>query len=197
MEMYGSYPYTSIPREIAALATLTPIAPRPITPSFFPAISVPANLFFSFSVFFATSASSLADFAHSMPPAMSLAASNIPAITSSFTPLALAPGVLNTTIPCSAHFSNGILFTPAPALAIAFNEAGSSKSCMAALLTRTASASAKLSTVSYLSSNKSKPTAAIGFKQLIFVISSSNLSFCPICPQANIVIDNHICPKDI
>lgn len=42
------------------------------------------------------------------------------AIMSSFTALAFAPGVLNTTIPFSVHRSTGILFTPAPALAIAF-----------------------------------------------------------------------------
>ena len=43
----------------------------------------------------------------------------LPARTSSFTPFAFAPGVLNTTIPFSAHFSRGILLTPAPALATA------------------------------------------------------------------------------
>ena len=41
--------------------------------------------------------------------------------TSSFTAFALAPGVLKTTIPCSVHLSTGILLTPAPARAIAFN----------------------------------------------------------------------------
>ena len=40
---------------------------------------------------------------------MSRAARSIPAITISLTPLALAPGVLNTTIPFSAHLSSGIL----------------------------------------------------------------------------------------
>jgi hypothetical protein len=35
------------------------------------------------------------------------------------TAFAFAPGVLNTGIPSSEHSSTGILFTPAPALAIA------------------------------------------------------------------------------
>ena len=39
--------------------------------------------------------------------------------TSSFTAFALAPGVLNTTTPASAHLSSGMLFTPAPARATA------------------------------------------------------------------------------
>ena len=45
--------------------------------------------------------------------------SKIPAITSSLTAFAFAPGVLNTTIPFSAHLSSGMLLTPAPALATA------------------------------------------------------------------------------
>ena len=36
----------------------------------------------------------------------------MPHKASSTTPLAFAPGVLNTTMPFSAHFSNGILLTP-------------------------------------------------------------------------------------
>ena len=64
---------------------------------------------------------------------------NREAITSSFTPLALAPGVLNTTIPFSAHASTGMLLTPAPARAITFTLSGSSMSCIFALLTRIAS----------------------------------------------------------
>ena len=46
-------------------------------------------------------------------------ASSSPPSTSSFTALALAPGVLNTTMPASLHLSTGILLTPAPARAIA------------------------------------------------------------------------------
>ena len=43
-------------------------------------------------------------------------ASKSPATTSSFTPLAFAPGVLNATIPFFAYSSNGILLTPAQLL---------------------------------------------------------------------------------
>ena len=118
-ERYGSHPYTSIPRRFAALATSTPMAPRPIIPSFLPEISVPANAFFAFSATLAISPSSLLSFTHSIPPTISREARIIAATTSSFTPLALAPGVLNTTIPFSAHSSSGILLTPAPALATA------------------------------------------------------------------------------
>ena len=139
-DTYGSYPYTSMPRCVAAFATSTPIAPRPITPSFFPCNSCPANAFFAFSASLAMFPSSSFSCTQLMPPMISLDASSIPAITSSFTPFALAPGVLNTTIPCSAHFSSGILFTPAPALAIAFRSVANSISCIAALLTRIASA---------------------------------------------------------
>ena len=43
---------------------------------------------------------------------------SIPAITNSFTAFAFAPGALNTTIPFFVHSSTGMLFTPAPALAM-------------------------------------------------------------------------------
>ena len=97
------------------------------------------------------------------------------ATTSSLTPFAFAPGVLNTTIPFSAHLSSGMLLTPAPARATARRLSDSSRSCMDALLTRTASASAKLSVTSYVSGKSSIPHLAIGFKQLIF----TDMSFSP------------------
>ena len=52
--------------------------------------------------------------------------------TSSFTALALAPGVLNTTMPFSVQASTGMLFTPAPARAMASRFSPSSMSCMEA-----------------------------------------------------------------
>ena len=67
------------------------------------------------------------------------------AITSSFTEFALAPGVLNTTIPSSEHLSTGILLTPAPALAIATKSPENSVSCKEAERTKSASASDILS----------------------------------------------------
>ena len=141
IETYGSYPYTSIPRCVAALATLAPIAPSPITPSFFPAISVPAKFFFSFSAVLAISASALLSRTQLEPPMISREARSIPARTSSLTPFELAPGVLNTTTPSSAYFSIGMLLTPAPARATARSLSDGSISCIEALLTSTASAS--------------------------------------------------------
>ena len=44
--------------------------------------------------------------------------SNMPHITSSFTAFAFAPGVLKTTIPFWVASSIGMLFVPAPALAM-------------------------------------------------------------------------------
>ena len=101
-----------------------------------------------------------------MPPTTSLDASKRPAITSSLTPLALAPGVLNTTIPLSAHLSSGILLTPAPARAIALTFVPSSISCILALLTSTTSASLISSVTVYFSSKPLSPTLEIGLRQL-------------------------------
>ena len=105
----------------------------------FPLSSVPAKPPLPFSTASPIPAGSRV-FAHSTPATMFLASANMPAKTSSFTALALAPGVLKTTIPCWLHFSIGILLTPAPALAIASSCSGSSMSCIAAERTRTASA---------------------------------------------------------
>ena len=143
MEIYGSYPYTSIPRWVAVLA----------------------NAFLLFSVSLVMLSSSALALHHSIPPTISRDAMSMPAITSSFTPLALAPGVLNTTIPFWAQESRGILLTPAPARPTASRFSGSSISCMEALRTRTASASAALSVISYPAGNSSVPHFAMGFKQ--------------------------------
>ena len=127
---------------------------------------MPANCFFAFSISLLIFGLSLFSLTHSIPPLISRAARSIPATKSSFTPLALAPGVLKTTIPLSAHLSTGILLYPAPALATASRLSGSSESCIEALLTSTACASAKLSVFSYPSVKLSSPTAAIGFKHV-------------------------------
>ena len=172
-ETYGSYPYTSIPSAIAALATNCPIAPRPITPSFLPLISCPANAFLAFSVALAISGSSALSATHLLPPIKSLDAKSIAAITCSLTALALAPGVLNTTIPSSAHLSRGILLTPAPALAIARRLSLISISCILALLTSTACASSNELSVLYSSEKSFKPHAAILLRQLTLIIMHS------------------------
>ena len=88
-----------------------------------------------------------------------------PAITSSFTPFAFAPGVLKTTIPFFAQESSGILFTPAPARPIARRESGSVISCIEALRRSTASAFSIESAMQYVSSKRLIPALEIGFKQ--------------------------------
>ena len=165
IEMYGSYPYTSIPSAEAAFATIAPMAPRPMIPSFLPMISHPANCFFCFSASLSMSSWSFSLATHSIPPTISREARSIPASTSSFTPFALAPGVLNTTTPFSAQSFTGILLTPAPARAITFTLSGSSMSCIFALLTRTASHSCRSSLFLYSSSNNPRPFSAMGFRQ--------------------------------
>ncbi|CDC83945.1 uncharacterized protein BN746_02745 [Erysipelotrichaceae bacterium CAG:64] len=146
--MNGSYPKTSISMAAAALATSTPIAPSPITPSFLPAISGPTKLLFPFSTALEISSPSRV-LTHSMPFVILREDISSPAITSSFTALALAPGVLKTTIPCSLQRSSGMLFTPAPALAMHFRSAGNSTSCSFALRTIMASYVSKSSENSY------------------------------------------------
>ena len=154
-----------MPKCTAALATRTPMAPRPMIPSFFPLISQPANFFFCFSAFFAISSEASCCSSHSIPPTISLEARSIPAMTISFTPLAFAPGVLKTTTPFLARSSRGILFTPAPALATATVLSESSRLCISALLTRIASACARSSVFSYFPGNFPSPTGEMGFKQ--------------------------------
>ena len=56
--------FLAIPSATAAFATIAPIAPSPITPSFLPLISVPANAFLAFSVALAISGSSLFSLHH-------------------------------------------------------------------------------------------------------------------------------------
>ena len=155
-----------MPSATAAFATFWPIAPRPITPSFLPWISVPAKAFFAFSADLLIAASAAFAFTHSMPPTMSRLARSMAAITSSFTPFALAPGVLNTTMPFFAYSAWGMLFTPAPARATARRFAPGTISSILALRTNTASAAAKSSVRAYLSSRLFSPTAAMGFRQV-------------------------------
>ena len=77
---------------------------------------------------------------HAMPSTMPRLPSRSAHSTISFTALALAPGVLNTTMPSSAQRSVGMLFTPAPARAMARRPSPNAMSCMAALRTRMADA---------------------------------------------------------
>jgi len=68
--------------------------------------------------------------AKSQAAPMLRAARNNPAITSSLTALALAPGALNTGMPRSLMASTGILFTPAPARPMASTESAMGLSCI-------------------------------------------------------------------
>lgn len=74
-----------IPSASAAGMTRRPMAPRPITPSVFPMISVPANCFFAFSALFAMFSSSALWRHHAAPPTTSRAARSRAHSTSSFT----------------------------------------------------------------------------------------------------------------
>ena len=105
-----------------------------------------------------------------------LLARSKPHITSSLTAFALAPGVLNTAMPRSVHLGIGILFTPAPARAIARRDSGISISCIAALLTIIASGDCVLSSIVYFaSSNFDKPT----FEILLRVLTVNIICFPP------------------
>ena len=154
-----------MPSETAAFATRIPIAPRPMIPSVLPLISGPANCDLPFSTSLPTwSPSFLSEGTHASASASFLDERRRPAITSSLTAFAFAPGVLNTQIPCSAHFSTGMLFTPAPALAIARRFEPNSMSCIAAERTIIASGLACVSATVYFALSKtSVPHEAILF----------------------------------
>ena len=82
--------------------------------------SGPTNWLLPFSTAAATSAPEPAwSFTQSAPPTTSREASSRAHTVSSFTALALAPGVLNTTIPASEQRAMGMLLVPAPARAMA------------------------------------------------------------------------------
>ena len=90
------------------------------------------------------------------------------AITSSFTALALAPGVLKTTMPLSEQRSMGILLVPAPARAMARRESGNTYSCIGAERTRMPSSfSRSLPTWKRSRSSRDRPTEEILFSVLI------------------------------
>ncbi|OQC23102.1 MAG: hypothetical protein BWX71_02175 [Deltaproteobacteria bacterium ADurb.Bin072] len=176
MDRNGSYPMTSMPRPSAALATMVPMAPRPTTPTFLPRISVPPNLDFPFSIRSGTlSPSPTRPLAQAIPSVTFRLASSMPRMTSSFTPLAFAPGVLNTTMPFSEHLSMGMLFTPAPARAMAFRLEGRVMSFISLLRTRMPSGSETPVRYSYLSVKRRKPFSEMLFSRSILYIQSSSL----------------------
>ena len=91
--------------------------------------------------------------------------SNMPHITSSFTALAFAPGVLNTTIPFLVASSMGILFVPAPARATHFRLSPKSSFVSAKLLNNKPSGLSETSLKS-LSPKIFRPSSAILLKIL-------------------------------
>jgi len=145
------------------LATCTPMAPRPMTPRFLPEISGPTNWLLPFSTTLATSSPARAwAFTHSTPPTTSREASIRAHTASSLTALALAPGVLNTTMPFSEQRSMGMLLVPAPARAMARRAGGKTYSCMSAERTRTPSSfSTPSETVKREASSTERPVGLI------------------------------------
>ena len=175
-----------MPRATAALATRTPIAPRPRTPSFLPLISGPANCFLPLSVSFAISSLPLRACDQSAASTIFLEERRRAAITSSLTALAFAPGVLKTTMPSSVHLSRGILFVPAPALAMALRFFENSILCISALLTSMPSASSIVSVILKFSSSCLRPFGEIAFKVAILYISVISFIIYIICFQVQI-----------
>ena len=96
---------------------------------------------------------------------------------SSFTALALAPGVLKTTMPASEQRSMGMLLVPAPARAMASRLSGSSASSISAERTRMPAGSAQSSETAYLAlSSFSRPMGEILFRVLMLYMSQFSLS---------------------
>ena len=160
---------------------MRPMAPSPTIPRVFPAISCPANCDLPFST--APLTSSVRPFAQSRAAGTFLAARKRPQSTSSLTALALAPGVLKTTIPFSAQRSRGMLFTPAPALAMARRLSENSISCISWLLTSIPSASSILSVSMYSSLKRERPAGDI-----LFNVDILYIFFPPISNEHNVSI---------
>src|SRR5688572_1986268 len=150
-----------MPSRIAASATRLPILPRPTTPSVWPGSSDPANCFLPSS----TASSRFSFFScltKSSAGARLRAAMRMPAITSSFTALALAPGALNTGTPRFDRAATGMLLTPAPARPTARSDGPNSNLCRSAERTRIACGSFASLTSEYDSAGKRfSPTCAI------------------------------------
>ena len=165
-----------MPSATAAFATSAPIAPRPMIPRVLPLISGPANWLLPFSTCFATDVSpSFRVAAHAIASGILREEMSRPVSTSSFTALALAPGVLNTGIPISVHLSMGMLLVPAPARAMASRLLGRATSCRSALRTRMPCASlASLLISNWLAGSFASPTGEMAFMVLMVYIMADN-----------------------
>ena len=165
-----------MPSAMAQLATREPMAPRPTTPSVLPLISLPTNCFLPFSTLLAMAASPASPWVHWAASAtLRLPAISIP-MTSSATALALAPGVLNTTMPCSLQRSSGMLLTPAPARAMASRLSLNVVFSRSALRTRMPSgASESTDTSKRLLGSFARPTGLMALRVLMVNILSDLL----------------------
>ena len=102
-----------------------------MTPSVLPGSSKPTKFFLPDSTAFEISSSvPSSERANAAPWEILRAPTSMPASTSSFTALALAPGVLKTTMPFLAYSSTGMLLVPAPARATATTDGGTSMPCI-------------------------------------------------------------------
>ena len=96
--------------------------------------------------------------------------------TSSATALALAPGVLNTTMPAAVHLSMGMLLVPAPARAMASRLSGSGMSCRSALRTRMPwGSAASLSTSNRCGGSFASPTGEIALSVLMVYMGCTSI----------------------
>src|SRR5262245_40098674 len=139
-----------MPSLIAASATRLPTLPSPTTPRVWRGNSKPENCFLPSSTSLLSALSSPCSDAVKLSAGTRLrAASSTPAITSSFTALAFAPGALKTGTPRLFIRSTGMLFTPAPARPIALTLAGMSIACMSWERTRMASGSCRCAPWAY------------------------------------------------
>ena len=167
----GSYPTTFMSKVTPIPATFEPMEPKPTTPRVEPDNSLPLNFFlFSSRNGSSSSISSMCFklFTKSILEKTLREESIKPANTSSFTALALAPGVLKTTMPLSVHKSTGILLTPTPALEIAFKDLFKLLLFNLVLLTKTPSGSLNSSSKTHSVLDKaSKPIGEILLKVLI------------------------------
>ena len=162
------------------MATREPMAPRPMTPRVLPAISLPTNCFLPFSTFFFRLGSPARPWAQAAAAGtLRLPAISIPT-TSSATALALAPGVLKTTMPCSLHRSRGMLLTPAPARAMASRFSLKSALSRSALRTRMPSGAS----VSTATSNRFLGSLASPTGLMAFSVWMVNMAFPSLSAQA-------------
>mmetsp|Transcript_18892 Transcript_18892/g.53700 ORF Transcript_18892/g.53700 Transcript_18892/m.53700 type:complete len:211 (+) Transcript_18892:759-1391(+) len=127
-ERPGSYPTTSIPNEDASRAVAPPMCPKPITANVFPRISRPPKRALSFSTRSLANPCDPKSFMWLIPSTTRRLPNSKPQSTNSLTALALAPGVLNTGIPNSVMRATGMLFVPAPHLAMARTDVPTSSS---------------------------------------------------------------------